>query len=455
MLTRRAIAAAALTVTFVTAADLCAQTAPESAAVRRPYRGLFGAPAPSDSPHSLVLTGSAYGAYDDNVIDALSARSGNRPWLQESGTYAGADAGLQYAFATEGARTSFGGQLGGRLSYYHHHDRSDVLPSSNADVTFGFRLTRSLNLQVRESVAYSSNYNASLVPELGEEMGHDIGTAPVSDLDLFGLKTLRTATTVSLAQRFGRHTSLTGAYHFRSFELLESEAPDPMFHEYASHAGSMRFGYNRPVTRNASLRLGYGIRVSDRESLTGEPSMMHNIDAGMDYSRALSFSRRTSLSFGTGSAIAVSERIDEGTEGQRTQARLTGHASLTHEMGRSWTADLTYSRGFRTRDGFDELYFTDAVSATVGGLVSRRLSFSAATAWADSSLERGGSTGQRGISANAQGTYALTRYLGLFARYVYYRYRYGSDILLSERFPRQLDRHGVRVGLTTSVPLIR
>jgi len=456
MLNRRAIAAAALTVTVLTAADVCAQTAPESPAVRRPYRGLFGAPASPDAPQSLVFTGSVYAAYDDNVIDALSTRSVNRPWLQESGTYAGADAGLQYGFARLGERASLQGHMAGQVTYYRHGERSDALPSSNADVAFGLKLTKSLDLDVRESVAYSSNYNAALAPQLAEEAGHDIGTAPIADLDLFGLETLRTATTVGLAQRFGRHTSLAGGYHFRTFEVLEAERPDSRFRDYQTHAGSARLGYARPVSRNATLNLGYGIRVSDRRSQTGEPAVMHNIDAGVDYSRALSFSRRTSFSFGTGSGIAVSERVDQGDGGRRMRARLTGHASLVHELGRTWTAALTYARGFRTREGFDELYFTDAVTATVGGLVTRRLSFSAAAAWADSSLERvSANNGHRGTSATAQGTYALTSYVAFFARYVYYRYRYEEDIRLDPLFPRQLDRHGVRVGLTTSIPLIR
>jgi hypothetical protein len=458
MFFRRVIAAAAvLTVIGVTAAEVRAQPAPESQAVRRPYRGLFGGPG-SPGPHSLVFTGSVYAAYDDNVIEAVSNRRVNRPWLQESGTYAGADAGLSYGFATQGQRTSLGGQLGGRVSYYRHGERSDVLPSSNADVSFGLRLTKSLNLDVRESVAYSSNYNGALAPQLLEESGHDIGTAPIADLDLFGQEALRTATTVSLSQRFGRHTSLAGGYHFRSQDVLETEQPDSRFRDYRTHAGSVKLGYARPVSRHATLNLGYGIRVSDRRSRTGEPAVMHNIDAGVDYSRALSFSRRTSFTFGTGSGIAVTERIDNATgDGdRRTRARLTGHASLTHEMGRTWTADLTYSRGFQTREGFDELYFTDAVSASVGGLVTRRLSFSAGAAWADSSLERGGgNNGHRGTSATAQATFGLTRFVGFFTRYVYYHYRYGNNITLDDRFPRQLDRHGVRVGLTTSVPLIR
>jgi hypothetical protein len=211
--------------------------------------------------------------------------------------------------------------------------------------------------------------------------------------------------------------------------------------------------HSRPVSRNASLQLGYGLRVSDRRRGTGEPQMMHNVDAGINYGRAISFSRRTSFSFGTGSAVTVSERSALPDGDPRTRIRLTGNAALRHEIGRTWSAQITYSRGFRTQDGFDGLYFTDAINAGIGGLITRRLSFAAAAAWADSSIDNRG--GHRGQSASAQLHYALTSFAALYARYAYYHYRYTDNVPLDPRVPRRVDRHGVRIGVTASVPLIR
>jgi hypothetical protein len=181
---------------------------------------------------------------------------------------------------------------------------------------------------------------------------------------------------------------------------------------------------------------------------------MHNVNAGVDYSRALSFSRRTSFSFGTGSAIAVSERVTGDEGGRRARAHLTGHAALVHELGRTWTTSLSYTRGFRTRDGLDQLYFSDAVTAHIGGLVNRRLSLAAQASWANSSREFGGGN-HAGKSASAQATYALGQFLAFYASYVYYQYRFDEQVPLDARLPRALDRQGVRVGVTTSIPLIR
>ncbi len=125
----------------------------------------------------------------------------------------------------------------------------------------------------------------------------------------------------------------------------------------------------------------------------------------------------------------------------------------------SWAAPgprrLVTHRGFRTQAGFDELYFTDAVVAHLGGLISRRLSFSATGSWAMSSVGDVDSKNQRDQSASAQLNYGLTRMLALYAQYNYYFYRYDESVALDNRFPRNLDRHGVRVGLTTSIPLLR
>lgn len=457
MSTRSAIALLAA-VTVLTAGTAYAQApaAVEPASVRRPFRGLFGGDNP-DSPHGLVLTASVFAAYDDNVLEALSSHRVKDPFLQTSGMYQGATAGLNYTFDKIGERIEFRGQTGGQVGYYRRDTASNTLPSFHSDITFDARLTKSLTFHARQSVAYSSRYNFSLTPGLDERDGHDIGVAEDPDFDLFGMRSLRSATTLSLSQQLGRRTTLALGYNLRSRtifeEQTEEEAADSLFRDYRTQAASLGINHKRPMTKHAELELGYGIRISDRRSRTGEPRTMHDITAGVNYGRALSFSRRTSLSFGSGSAIAVSDRIDETDTDPRTRARLIGHVALTHEIGRTWNVQVSYSRGFRARDGFDDLYFTDGARAAIGGLFTQRWSFQASAHSAISSRERSGQNSHRGTAATAQTSYALTSYLAMFANYVYYSYRYDEGIPLDGRLPRRLDRQGVKVGLTTSIPL--
>jgi hypothetical protein len=456
MQSRRAIAVGVLSliVTCVTAVPASAQ-AQQPPEVGRPYRGLFGGQTSSESPHSLVATGSVYAAYDDNIYEAITERQTNSPWYQESGTYQGATAGLSYAFEKDGERFDFRAQSSAQAYYYRHEDDADLLPAYQGSLEFGARLTRSMSLTVRENVGYSSVYDSTLAPQLDDDLGSEIGVAPDPDLGLFQERAIYSATRVALSQGFGRYTSLGVSYLMQSRTALSTEVEDSPLRDYTSHTATAGIQYARPMTRNATLKLGYGLRWSDRERTASEPELMHNIIAGIDYSRALSFSRRTFFSFGTGSAITVSEEVPAADGERRVQAWLLGNAALVHEMGRTWTADLRYTRGFRTREGFDQLYFTDALTASISGLVSRRLSFGAAATWAESSEQNDLSKNYSNQSAVAQATYGITSYLGVYARYVYLKDRYDEGVLLDPRFPQQLDRQGVRVGLTTSIPLIR
>ncbi len=80
---------------------------------------------------------------------------------------------------------------------------------------------------------------------------------------------------------------------------------------------------------------------------------------------------------------------------------------------------------------------------------------SGSATWALSTLDRPGQNRYNGMSATAQLHYALTQYLALYSRYIYYQYQYDEGIPLDPRLARAMDRQGVRVGLTTSIPLIR
>ena len=459
LLQRIIVALLGLTAVAVVPAHVSAQgqAEPRPAAERRPFRGIFGSPAAADSPHSLLFNAAVYAAYDDNVAEAISeggSGSVSSPWLQKSGPYQGANAGLDYTFGLDGVRFDFNGGAGGQVQYYRHEDKSDTRPAAHADLAFNARLTRSLTFRVRQGVDYTSNYNAAMRGWLQTDPGLDVGNVYDPALDLFKMNALQLATTAGFEQRFGKHTSIMGAYQFRTMRQIGNDVPTSTFEDYTTHAGNAGFEYARPITRAATLVLGYSIRMSDGESQTGEPEIMHNVNAGVDYGKALSFSRRTSLQFGTGSAIAVTDSVTNPGE-KNSQFRLTGNASLVHELGRTWTTSLGYTRGFRTQNGVDELYFTDAVMASIGGLVTRHLELSANATWSSSTVGDSDSKNQRDQSASARATYGLTRFFALYAQYIYYYYRYDDTVALDGRIPRYLDRHGVRAGLTTSVPLLR
>ena len=80
--------------------------------------------------------------------------------------------------------------------------------------------------------------------------------------------------------------------------------------------------------REPGLRLSY----KGSSNVDGRPREVHDINVGMSYGRALSFSRRTSLQFSTGSTIMVSQNFTAAESDPRARFHLLGNAVLVHEL---------------------------------------------------------------------------------------------------------------------------
>src|SRR6185369_5286025 len=93
----------------------------------------------------------------------------------------------------------------------------------------------------------------------------------------------------------------------------------------------------------------------------------HNLDTGVDYSRDLSLTRRTKLLFTSGATIVRQDTL--------TRYEVIGSARLSREIGRTWQADATFQRNVGFLDSVREPTFYNGINFSVGGLITRRLSF--------------------------------------------------------------------------------
>ena len=428
-------------------AQVIGSDSPPPESVRRPYRGLFGSFVDPNSSQSLTLSGSLFGAYDDNVTSGLlGGRSANRR-LQRSGEYYGANAGLSYALSKSGERVTFGLASGATASGYYIDSDTNFAPHAHVTGNLRYALGRKTSIQFGQQVVYSRYYRFLLFPSLigGDDDGALTGDP---DLDLFARTALRYGTHVGFSRDLGSRSSLNAGYTFNYVDYRDDQYTD-----WRNHGGAI--GFDHRVTAHATLNLGYGYRTAESPDGRHRSHEAHNINAGVAYARALSFSRRTSFSFGTGSAVYVRDDLTVPDSDPRTRFRLIGNATLNHELGRTWTAQAAYNRGLIFREGFDEPFLTDALSASIGGFVTRRLDTSAAARWSLASLDRPGQNQHNSFAATAQARYALSQFVALFARYVYYQYDFDEDVPLDPELPRSLDRQGFRVGVTASLPLIR
>jgi opacity protein-like surface antigen len=416
---------------------------PEPAAVRRPWRGLFGGP-PDPRNQSLDLTFSLYGAYDDDVYaDQNGIPSNTSPDVRQSGWFGGASAGLDYNNPGERASLSAGGGVGMNL----YSEQDDTAPMYRGNVALGLTLPGRSQLSVEETFVAAPEFRLGLFasPEVGSTLA-DPFVNVVPDYDVVKRHQYRTTTGVGYTKTLGAKSSLTGLYSFSQVIY-----PDDPF-DYRSQTGAFTFGHR--LTRHASLHIGYGYSAADYIERPDEnPHRLHTLDMGVDYGRALSISRRTRVTFSTGSAFLRSADTLNSAGG--FTFHVLGAANLIHEMGRTWTTTFAYNRSVQFHEGFTEPLLSNAVTAELNGLISRRLRFDSLASYSFGRVGAESDNSYNSAHVDAGLEFALTRMLALYTRYLHYRYSFDEPAVLDPRVPPALDRQGVRFGLNVSVPLVR
>jgi hypothetical protein len=315
--------------------------------------------------------------------------------------------------------------------------------------SLGGQVARYTQASVSGSFMYAPQFSLGLFVNPGDPgMFQDPFATGAPDVGLFRQHSYRTTFGASMTQRLGDRDSLDASY-----SLLTARYDTSDF-DYTSQGGGAR--YMRRLTEHAGLRLGYRYGTGGYGRIASlKRRGVHTIDAGVDYSRALSVSRRTSFSFSTGSALFYASDTELAGRQQGLHYAFTGNASLAHEMGRTWTTTVAVRRSVDYHEGFADPFIAQSASASLVGLLSRRLSFMSTVAFSQGTVGVGSgrdfSTGMAGVGLQ----YGITRYLAASADYMYYRYRFDPLVAVDPRFPRSLSRNGVQFGLTTSIPLVR
>jgi hypothetical protein len=243
---------------------------------------------------------------------------------------------------------------------------------------------------------------------------------------------------ISAGQQISRRTTLDAGY---GYGLRETSYLGGRL--LSQQAGG---GMSLELTRGLALRLGYQYSEG-RYSGDRAPFRNHQADIGLRFNRALSLTRRTTFSFGTGSYATVHE--------ERTRFRAAASARLNHEIGRTWHAALSYNRGMRFIETLLQPVFSDSASLSFGGLINRRLRFDSS---AHASLGTVGVAGNNGYDTYrglAGLSMALTRHMAVSLNYSYYRYRFDDGILLPPGVMRDLDRQSVRAQVNMWMPLFQ
>jgi hypothetical protein len=418
-------ATVALGLTLLACGPASAQFRPE-----RPYRGIF-ANGVDGAGQSLTAQATISGGYDDNILaDATRRNTAIRD--AKGGGLGQFSGGLSYALS--GDRASLNAGAGTSIRYYPSLP-NDYYKTYNGSLGGQVILLRKPQWTAHAQASYRPFSFLSLTPQDEDIVDPTIGASAPPEVDFVPVATqyFYYSAGSNLSQRLSRRTTLDLNYGYSTADRLDR-------HFWRQGAGAtVRY----QMTKDLSFRTGYKYTEAHYGDRT---THVHRPDVGLDFLHALSLTRRTTFSFGVGTEATV---IND-----QTRIRATGNANIAHEMGRTWTLAGSYRRGTYYTETLPEPVFGDAASASLTGLITRRLQFQAA---ATASLGSVGSGARRKYDIY-RGTVslstALTRFMNMGLDYAYFEYSFNEDIVLDAGVPRDINRQSIRAHLTLWAPLM-
>ncbi len=385
----------------------------------RPSRALFGSSA--TGPTSQALTaGAGFGFGATKVsFDGAPADTAAPVWS----AFNGGSANVSYLLD----RVHFGinaslGVTGRRIE----GGRTIAATDGTAEFVWSAPLSKRTSFGGALSESYRPVSVMTLFPSVfqTDASGLPLDYQLTADIDHYAVG----MATVTLSHALTRKSTVSAIAEF-------TEAPASTTRpEQRTVAGGASYDYS--LMRGVSFRLGYVTRVGDYTSNgrdTPLRSRTDSIDAGINYGRAISLSRRARLTLATGTT-AISD-------GRSRRFDVTGNANLSYEIGRTWSAALVYDR----RAGFVETLSapssSDNVTGALNGLFTRRISLD---------VDAGAARGQVGVTAgNTYWVYrgamdvgfAFSRLLSVHVGYLAYRYRFDdTEFLPATTLPRVTGR---------------
>ncbi len=417
--------------------------------------------------NNVSISASVLGGYDTNILaDNAGIGGGTGGGLgstdQTSSSFVGSGAALQWNQQRE--KVGFYGSLGGEYRTFFDIDDFDI-QSYFAGAGVGMQLTAKSTLNLGASIDVQPFYQFGVLGGSGYVLEQP-GDVPTFAPDLLAAReqVLRFGGTVNYQYRLSQRTTFTADVGRAGFRSLNDDAERAGLTNLGSTYASARL--TRRLTTNLGVRVGYGYWRFDQVSQTPGPEDdlpvnqqvgMHNIDVGLDYARALTFARRTTFSFGTGTSITRGANVGFG---QGTNVNVTGFATLQREFLRTWAAALNYTRGTNYLEGYNQFVVFDTASASIGGLFTDRLDAGAAVYYTNGALG-GFAPGVRGdrlatIGAGGQLRYGFTQNLAMFASYTWVRFEIPEYLEPVDLItPYRPERQGVRVGLTVWFDMLR
>ena len=428
-----------------------------------PFSGLFRG-SPRDQPHKLDISGSAFGAWDDNALGQLPGGSGSgfagaggggfSPFAQniKPGIATGFQGAANYGFHGGNRRTSVSLAANGSFQVFESSasERRLTFENYDANAAFATGLTSKISLSLAAGTSYAPFYQYA--PFLKSTMSAD---SPVGSDYGFAVDwdwARSTSAGATITDQFTKRSSVSGTVNWNEQILTTTDRV------IDTQGAGVRFSHN--VTRKLIFTLGYTMSESrfTESGVRGAPFRYGNVDVSLGYGDGLTFrfARYYTLSLNVGASIAKNGDPESVAKtGRSTQFLVTGSATLSRSIGRTWEGSLNYNRGVTYMVGFTEPFSGDSASAGLGGPVVQRLFFSLGAGASRSQAVFSQNGYLVAYSSSARLTYGLFSNVGLYAQASYYKYSIPEAELQTLGFTPQLGRRSVSAGVSTWLPLIK
>jgi len=395
-----------------------------------PFGGLFGRTPERIGKEftAIEFRSTVRGQYDD----ALLAPGTPADLVPEGGPSGGGSAGLAFERRSDRLRVSLHG-----TASHQQFFREPVFAATSYDTGAQLMTQVATRLALDASIGYRRSPFYHLVPDAAGGLPAPVMLLPSDVVAASRLDHESIEGMAGFTSAYSRRSTLSGSVSRRSTRFFD--LPDQDFEVWGAQ-GTWR----RRLNRSLAARIAYG-REETRPAAGTSRFVHETLDVGIDFERALSLARRTGLTFTTQTS-AVREA------GGERRYRLNGGALLTRGFQRSWLASLAINRDTEFLPGFLQPVFSDGISASLAGMLSPRLEWSATA---------GARRGQVGFdnpddfttyTGSSRLAMALTRRLGIHAEYTYYRYELpvgSSTVVLLPRLSRQ----AVSAGFSVYAPI--
>jgi hypothetical protein len=414
-----------------------------------PYRPIFGGAGDmATARQNLDVTLNVTEGRDSNSAAVAEAGVLGSATLQGNGFYT--EIGPQVNAGWRGARMQFSAT--GASNVRDYSDPHEVFVTSHvARVALAAQLTRRTRVTIDQGVTYAPTFQYGLTSGGGtQSVGPVNGDAlSTSNTVLNSEPSYSYATRASLAHSFTGRTDVSFNADFQYTDFVRHDPGYPDLHAY--HAGGR---LTHALNRNLKLHAGYTFGHSQYTGLV-QPTVEHDIDVGVDYSRPLSRSRKTTVGFSLGSTLLTGPLL--GTQPiLEQQYRFIGNAMFTRQISRTWSAQGTFGRNLSYLQGLPEPVFTNAFTAATSGFLNRRTDLLLSAAYSAAQPSPGGDASPfTTYTGDVRLRVALTTMLAASAEYFYYFYNFNRNLPLPPGVPPELTRSGVRVGVTLWVPVRR